>query len=595
MQNVSDAWKAVQRQQLVNESFVEISFNIADPDALADATSEDNGAIYIANTEQIVSEVDKSIVPYGTLEENIWLLDGSRRFIPDSEYGDTGYIGNLLSGGDGGFDRSPVVNINFSEIHDPIIPGITITWGIAYNEYAEVFRVTAYNGSTVVADIRVENNTSVQSVVEIDIETYDRIRIEILKWCLPFHRARIAEVFVGVNKVYGKSDITKYSHEQDISPIGASTPTHKMSFAIDNRDNIWDPNNPTGLSKYLMERQEMRVKYGLKLNDGTIEYIPAGVFYLSEWNAPQNGLEANFTARDLLEFMQETYTKGEYNSDGVSLYDLTIAVLTEANLPLNYDGTLKWIVSDSLKAITTVAPLPLKPISECLQYIAQAGCCIIFCDRSGVLHIEAISTALQDYALTEFNLLSRPEISLQKPLSAVSTKVYNYYADETGKELFNGTITVDGTKEVVVTYSEAAINASASVSGGELVSATYYTNTCHLRITGNGDVTVTVTGTLLKHSDSNYVLDADAEGETQTVDNPLITSTAVATTMSDWVKNWLTYRKIVTMSGWRADPRLDATDIISSKNKYGTESVRMTSVKYEYAGAFRGTGEGRVV
>lgn len=595
MQNVSDAWKAVQRQQLVNESFVEISFDIADPGSLADATSEDNGAIYIADTEQIVSEVDKNIVPYGTLEENIWLLDGSRRFIPDSEYGDTGYIGNLLSGEDGGFDRSPVVNINFSEIHDPIIPGITITWGIAYNEYAEVFRVTAYNGSTVVADIRVENNTSVQSVVEIDIETYDRIRIEILKWCLPFHRARIAEVFVGVNKVYGKSDITKYSHEQDISPIGASTPTNKMSFAIDNRDNIWDPNNPTGLSKYLMERQEMRVKYGLKLNDGTIEYIPAGAFYLSEWNAPQNGLEANFTARDLLEFMQETYTKGEYNSDGVSLYDLAIAVLTEANLPLNYDGTLKWIVSDSLKAITTVAPLPLKPISECLQYIAQAGCCIIFCDRSGVLHIEAISTALQDYALTEFNLLSRPEISLQKPLSAVSTKVYNYYADETGKELFNGTITVDGTKEVVVTYSEAAINASASVSGGELVSATYYTNTCHLRITGNGDVTVTVTGTLLKHSDSNYVLDVDAEGETQTVDNPLITSTAVATTMSDWVKNWLTYRKIVTMSGWRADPRLDATDIISSENKYGTESVRMTSVKYEYVGAFRGTGEGRVV
>lgn len=595
MQNVSDAWKAVQKQQLVNESYVEISFDIADPDALADATSKDNGAIYIADTEQIVSEVDKDIVPYGTLEENLWLLDGSRRFIPDSEYGDTGYIGNLLSEEDGGFDRSPIVDINFSEIHEPVIPGITITWGIAYNEYAEVFRVTAYNGSTVVADIRVENNTSVKSVVELDIETYDSIRIEILKWCLPFHRARIAEVFVGVNKVYGKSDITGYSHEQEVSPIGASTPVNKMSFALDNSDNIYDPNNTTGLSKYLMERQEMRVKYGLKLNDGTIEYIPAGVFYLSEWNAPQNGIEANFTARDLLEFMQKTYTKGVYNSAGVSLYDLAIAVLTEANLPLNDNGTKKWIVSDSLKTIKTVAPLPLKPISECLQYIAQAGCCIIFCDRSGVLHIEAISTATQDYALTEFNLFSRPEISLQKPLSAVSTKVYNYYADETGKELFNGKITVNGTKEVVVTYSEAAINASASVSGGTLVSATYYTNTCHLKITGSGEVTITVTGTLLKHSDSNYVLDVTEDGEMQMVDNPLIASTAVATTISAWVKNWLTYRKIVTMSGWRADSRLDATDIISSENKYGTESVRMTSVKYEYAGAFRGTGEGRVV
>ena len=359
MQNVSDAWKAVQKQQLVNESYVEISFDIADPDALADATSKDNGAIYIADTAQIVSEVDKDIVPYGTLEENLWLLDGSRRFIPESNYGDNGYIGNLLSEEDGSFDRVPFVDIDFTEVHEPIIPGITITWGIAYNEYAEVFKVTAYNGSTVVAECKVEDNASVKSVVEFDIETYDSIRIEILKWCLPHHRPRIAEIFVGVNKVYGKSDITGYEHEQDINPIGATTPVNKMGFSIDNSNNIYDPNNMTGLSKYLMERQEMRVKYGLKLNDGTIEYIPAGVFYLSEWEAPQNGIEARFTARDLLEFMQKTYTKGLYKSTGATLYDLAISVLTEANLPLNDDGSRKWLVSDTLKSITTTAPLPL--------------------------------------------------------------------------------------------------------------------------------------------------------------------------------------------------------------------------------------------
>ena len=128
-------------------------------------------------------------------------------------------------------------------------------------------------GSTVVAECKVEDNASVKSVVEFDIETYDSIRIEILKWCLPHHRPRIAEIFVGVNKVYGKSDITGYEHEQDINPIGATTPVNKMGFSIDNSNNIYDPNNTTGLSKYLMERQEMRVKYGLKLNDGTIEYI----------------------------------------------------------------------------------------------------------------------------------------------------------------------------------------------------------------------------------------------------------------------------------------------------------------------------------
>ena len=68
--------------------------------------------------------------------------------------------------------------------------------------------------------------------------------------------------------------------------------------------------------------------------------------------------------------------------------------------------------------------------------------------------------------LTHFNLLSRPEISLQKPLMAVSTKVDNYFADETGKELFSGKVTVNGTKEVIVTYSQSAVNAAATVTGG---------------------------------------------------------------------------------------------------------------------------------
>lgn len=595
MQNVSDAWKSVQKQQLVNETYVEISFDIADPDALADATSSDNGAIYFADTEQIVSEVDKNIEPYGTLEENLWLLDGSRRSIPESNYGDNGYIGNVLSKEDGSFDTTPIIDIDFSEVHDPIIPGITITWGIAYNEYAEVFNVTAYNGSTVVAEYKVEDNSSVKSVIEFDIENYDRIRIEILRWCLPYHRPRISEIFVGVNKVYGKADITGFEHEQETNPIGATTPINKMSFAIDNSNNIYDPNNTTGLSKYLMERQEMRVKYGLKLNDGTIEYISAGVFYLSEWEAPQNGITATFTARDLLEFMQKTYTKGLYRPSGTTLYDLAIDVLTEANLPLNDDGTRKWIVSDTLKNIQTTAPLPLKSLAECLQYIAQAACCVIYCDRLGILHIEPISTTVTDYALTHFNLFSRPEISLQKPLMAVSTKIYNYVGDEAGKELFNGSIAVNGTREVVVTYSQSAINVSATVSGGTLVSATYYTNTCHLKISGNGEVSIVVTGDFLKNSNSDYVVDANDNGETQTVDNPLITSTLIAESVSEWVKEWLNHRKIMTMDGWRADPRLDATDIITSENKFGSETVRMTSVKYTYAGAFKGTGEGRVV
>jgi len=595
VQNVTDHWKAVHRQQLVNETYVEISFDIADPDALADASAEDNGAIYISNTEQTVNELNKDIVPYATLEQNLWLLDGSRDFIPDTEYGDNGYIGTVMSGTDGSFSAIPVVNIVFSEVHEPVIPGITVTWGAAYGEYAEIFKVIAYNGSAVCAEKRIDRNNSVKSVVELDIENYDRIRIEIIKWCLPHRRPRIAEIFVGINRIYGKSDITGYEHEQDVNPISAELPVNRISFSIDNSDNIYDPNNVTGLSKYLMERQEISVKYGMKLNDGSVEYIPAGQFYLSEWEAPQNGLEATFTARDLLEFLRKTYIKGLYNPAGVSLYDLAVDVLTEANLPLHPSGSVMWIIDESLKSLRTVAPLPLVSLAECLQYIAQAAGCIIYCDRAGVLHIEPIPTNASDYELTGFNMFSRPEITLQKPLKAVNTKIYNYFADENIRELFNGTISVGGIGEVIITYSDTAVNVNAVVSGGTLESAVYYSGACVLTITAAGNVGVTISGNVLNSSGVDYITEAAANGEIQTVENPLITSASLAAVNGTWVKDWLSKRKIMTMDGWRADPRLDATDIVSSQNKFGVESVRMTSVKYTYAGAFKGSGEGRVI
>jgi hypothetical protein len=594
MQPVSANWLNNQKQTLVEESFVEVSYDIADPDALADASASDNGSIYIANTPQVVSEVAKDIVPYATLERNIWLLDGSRKIIPESDYGDTGYVSDNLSTESCGFDKIPIVEISFTEIHAPIIPGITITWGDAYNEYAENFRVTAYNGPTLVAEKNVIDNKSVMSVVELDIENYDLIRIEILKWCLPYHRARISNIFVGINKIYTKTDLMEFEHSQEVDPLNAKLPKISVRFAIDNTSDEYNPNNEAGMSKYLMERQEIRTRYGYKLGD-SIEWIDGGVFYLSEWEAPQNGISANFEARDLLEFMSSTYMKGVYSSAGVSLYSLATAVFEEANLPLNSDGTVKWVIDDSLKNIYTNAPLPLVSLAECLQMIANAAACVLYADRNGILHIEPIDMGLNDYTIDNFNSFKKSEISLTKPLLQVDVTMYSYFVDDVGKELYNGVIPINGSRSVYITYSDPAVNVSANVTNGTLTSATYYTNACLLTITGNGDVSVNITGDILKTSETIITTSSGEEkGEIQRVENPLITTAERALVIGAWVKDYLSNRKILS-SEWRADPRLDVMDIISSENKFGTDTVRMTSVKYSYAGAFRGTGEGRVI
>ncbi len=595
MQKVSQAWKDNQNRTLVTESFVEVSLDIADPDALADASSEDNGAIYISDTPQIVSEVDKSIIPYFTLEQNLWILDGSRKSIPLLNFGDCGYIGDVLSGTDCSFsEKAPLVTVNFTEVHHNIIPAITVTWGTAYGEFAEDFVITAYNGNTVVAEKEVLGNKAVKSVVEVDIVDYDRITVKVLRWCLPCRRARVEEIFVGMNKVYSKKELFDFSHTQTVDPISTSLPKTEVSFSIDNTDNAYNPHNTGGMSKYLMERQEIKTRYGYKFDDGSEEWIKGGTFYLSEWDAAQNGMKAEFMARDLLEFMSATFYEGLYNPNGVSLYDLALQLLIKADLPLNNDGTVKWIIDNSLKNILTTAPLPVDTIANNLQLIANAAGCVLFQDRSGTLHIEPVDNTVTDYAITLKNSFSKSDITLSKPLKQVNVAAYQYFEDGETTELYKGVLPLSGTTEIWIAYSDMALSANTTVTGGTLVSADYYTNACKLTITANGSVTVLIEGTILKSSKADVTTMSGLTGETLTVDNPLITSRERAVILGAWMENYLKNRMTLT-SSWRADPRLDALDIVTNINEYNSNQVRMTEVAYDYNGAFHGSGEGRVI
>src|SRR5690606_3509670 len=158
-----------------------------------------------------------------------------------------------------------------------------------------------------------------------------------------------------------------------------------------------NPDNQAGISKYLAERQEIQVRYGYKIGSG-IEWIPGGTFYLSGWDAPQNGLYATFEARDILEFMNGIFMKGLYRPDGISLKALAEEVLLDAGLPERKDGLPPWKLHESLDDIYTVAPLPLVRHSECLQMIANAAGCAMYVDREGFLRIEPITIfSSEDY------------------------------------------------------------------------------------------------------------------------------------------------------------------------------------------------------
>lgn len=419
MQTVSEAWKTAQEQTIVPESYVEIILNVGDPDAQADATTSADSEESYSEADTLADGMEKSPHRYATVEHNFWALDGTFEVLPDNPpEEENGYIGTALSGDDCTFSIAPTITISFSKVFDHLIPGITIEWGSAYDrEWASEFRVTAYNGTSTVAQKTVTGNNGLTSVVELDIEGYDKITIEVLKWNKPSRRARIKTIVVGVERTFGKSDLMSYSHEMSLDMLSAALPKAGISVEVKNLNGEYNPDNPTGTARYMMERQLITARYGYKIGDGT-EWIPAGTFYLSEWDLPQNGVTFSFSARDALEYMSDAYT----GIASGNLYAIAQAAFQQAVLPTMPDGSNRWDIDSSLSSIQTPAEVDLGDISimEVLQYCANAACCVFYQDRAGKLHIEPLATTNTDYKINQFNSYSNSELSLSKQLKAVN-------------------------------------------------------------------------------------------------------------------------------------------------------------------------------
>ena len=604
MYDTSPEWKKNQRQPLTSESFVELSYKITDPNLPEAHTDAKDELPNLSEISEITMDVEREIASYATLERNLWLLDGSKITVPEEKdfYAYSGYISNPLCELDGTFVTPlPCINIKFEETVKSKLPGLTITWGSAHGDYPVEFSVTPYNGDSSY-DPMIVNNTDVVSIVELEMDNFNEIKIEILKWCQGHRRARIGKIFLGINKIYTKSDLLQFSCSETIDPVSGSLPKYEIQFEIDNRDRAFNPTNPQGLTKYMMERQEIRTRYGYLL-DGAVQWIPGGVYYLSDWNAPQNGISASFTARDLFEFLGETYYKGAFPSDinGASaldecdLYTLAEQVLREAPFPKDKIESDLWELDESLREVNTRSPLPVCSMAECLQLIANAAACSITFDRGGKLHIQPLINTAAQVDITDNNSYSKAEISLTKPIKQVDVSKYAY-TEDSDKELYCGTLALKQGKNVfMLEYSDVAKKAKASIQvlegAANVTSEKYYAKYCELTLDSesiDGAVCeVTVNGIAQKQTDTVIVIPNVDEGEVQALKNILITSESHARAIGNWLKDNLIQRK-----SFAVDPSLDVGDIVNINNGAIQNKMHVVSSSFSYGGAFKGKSEG---
>ena len=255
----------------------------------------------------------------------------------------------------------------------------------------------------------------------------------------------------GDEQTFTKADLMSFQHKQSVDLLSATLPSSEVVFSLRNDDYRWNPDYPTGSTQFLLEKQKIVVRYGMYVNDD-IEWIKGGTFWLSEWDTPTNGLEASFTAKDAFSFMDIIYD-GKRSG---TLYDIAIDAFTRAKLPMMEDGSVRYMVDASLKDYFTDFSENTQEysIAEILQMVANAGGCVLYQDRDGMIHLEPRDVSYRGYVLEPKISYNHPEYTINKQLKSVSVSYGDNRREEVSVTTKGEIQTIDN--PLIVTKNDAA-------------------------------------------------------------------------------------------------------------------------------------------
>lgn len=443
-----------------------VVFDILDTDAAADAVATVTGEAAISQKTQIFNGTREMDSKYATLENDYWLLDGSFSLAPKSTETtyEAGWWSAALSGSDGTFSTPQVVTIDFDSDHSSI--GISISFDVMSDEYAEDFTIVVKDsgGSTLHTET-VTGNTLSKYIFEENLTNYRQVIITITKWVNGYRMARIAEIDFGIVEEYTGNELIKFNVVEELDTISNTLTSNELTFTVDNQDLRFNILNPTGIYPYLQRNQKIYPYIGVLKADTNIEYIPMGVYYLTEWKSDEGTLTASFTARDILDLLaQDDYLGNSFSGQTLK----SIAEYILYSYDLSFFGDFDYVVDSALDSITVTAIVGGGTYREVLQLVCLAGMAVMYSDRYGVIQIKQLGAVSCGETIDFDNMFNAPVIKLDKLVNTVRIVKSNsdtYTYEDPLKPTTEQTIAVKTEENSVITNDTDAENTAIWMLG----------------------------------------------------------------------------------------------------------------------------------
>lgn len=568
-----------------NLGFLKVKFNIVDPETNPDLSS---------NSEELFSDLDnikETTIPqsknYATLEKNFWLLNDSQPIYGSEEFEQT-YVSSYMSDKNCLFSDKACITLTSSVYLTTL--GLTMVFDSIDKNYAKKLKVKAYRDSTMIMDKDYTLSSYSDRLIFADNEElvrWNKIEIYFIESSLPYRRIRVNQLLFGIMETYTDENLISAESKEKTTMINSELPTHTFKFTIDNMNKLFNPDNPQGWYRYILQQQPISYEWGYQLDDGTIEWILGGKMLLTG-SVEVGENQVSFSTTSLINYLTKVYKKGVYNSSGRSLYDLAVDVLEDSNI-----DSSQYNLWSGLKSIKTDAPLPKLEARQLLQIIATTGNCILFTNRENVINIQPFNYVLNPDGMSYDFITSNPVVKVQSELHNTIIYINHYSKEDNVSELFkNESLEITGTKTIEIEY-DLATDISATITGGTIVNANYYGRYAILKITNTGEDTISlkVSGKKINNSQTIDSKQFNDDGENIEYKNDLITQmveSSKETKLKDFIGNWYNNRNIYSFEN-RGDIVKDTREIIPIETDFSNSLIGyLVENNINYDGAWSG-------
>lgn len=559
---------------------------------------------------------DKS---YATLEDNLYLLDGSM-VLPKKEttyvfyknfnldywtkpIDELGYISDAYNLAEYEIDGT-TYDKNFLEFSFPTaydFNGLQITWSELLNEYATEFDIEYTNDLDVTETINVVGNEKVKVSVSNEFENIVKIKIIVKQWNVNSRRMRFEQIEIGTYVYYNNVDIKDLTITNESNPFAIQLPSNQVRFTIVDKEDKFNPDNPDGSYKYLTLNSPIDVTIKEKVFDETTGVweeldVVMGKYFLSDWDDSTEGMLYTFTGKDVLGLIDSRkYYKGQYYSAGISAKDLIEDVIDDANLPST--AVNMFDIDSSLETKLVYEALPVLTHRQCIQMIANSMSCTIKMKRDGTIYIGPVDNTQNNYTLNG-NIIHEkfPKPKIKDPVKGVECSIHTLKQNNATEQILQEDLTfslASGENTMVILRHGFITNGSlqiVGISGVYIDYVEYYAYATIVSITGfTGTGTFTLTGKKVEHEKALRAKDykenglvVNPNGQTISINNEIITVCEYADALSTNVLNESLNRNTYSLYA-RADLRLEPMDMIYLQTKNTPQlKVRVMKVQYIY-------------